>query len=94
MMNLVVDRISLEQLEYEMERAVLPGDYIFLGIAYCDHPAFTYAHIQLEQATNLIILHFQEEDHPYIYDTLNNKKTQLVCLYFFTDLRKMHTLRI
>ena len=30
MLNLVVDRISLQQLEYEMERADLPDDYIFL----------------------------------------------------------------
>ena len=29
MLDLVVDRIYLQQLEYEMERADLPDDYIF-----------------------------------------------------------------
>ena len=56
-------------------------------IGYCGHPAFPYAHIQLEQATKLIPSKFQEEEYPFIYDTLNNKKTQLVCLYFFTYLK-------
>ena len=54
----------------------------FFGVGYCDYPDFPYTHIQLEQATKLIPTHFQEEDHPLIYDTLNNKKTPLVCLYF------------
>ena len=55
---------------------------IFFENVYCGHPAFPYAHIQLEKCTKLILSHFQEEDHPFIYDTLGNKKTQLVCLYF------------
>ena len=55
MLNHVVDRISLQKLEYETEPVDLPDE-----IGYCGHPAFPYAHIQLEQATNLIILIFQE----------------------------------
>ena len=51
--NPVFDIISLQQLEYEMERADL------FEIGYCSHPAFHYAHIKLEQATKLIISHFQ-----------------------------------
>ena len=49
MLNPVVDIISLQQLEYEMERADIP-DYL-KKIGYCGHPAFSYAHIQLDQAT-------------------------------------------
>ena len=55
----------------------------FFEIGYCGHPEFLYAHIQLEKSTKLLLSNFQEEDHPLIYDTLNNKKTQLVCLYIF-----------
>ena len=61
MLNLVVNRISLQQLEYEMERADLPDDYIFFEIGYCVHPSFPYAHIQLEQDTKSIISNIQEE---------------------------------
>ena len=76
MMNLVVDIIPLQQLEYEMKRADLLDDFNFSEIGYCGHPTLTYAHIELEQATKLIISHFWEEDHPFIYDNLNNKETQ------------------
>ena len=81
MFDHVVDRLSLQKLEYEMERVDLPDDYNFFEIGYCGHPAFPYARIQQEQSTKSIISHFKEEDHPLIYDTLGNKKTQLVCLY-------------
>ena len=57
-----------------MERADLPDVYIF-QIWYCGHPDFPYAYIQIEQATKSIISHFQEGDHTFIHDTLNNKKT-------------------
>ena len=40
-----------------------------------------YAHIQLKKSNKLILSHFQEEDHPLIYDNLDNKKIQLVCLF-------------
>ena len=73
-----------------MERADLPDDYNLFEIGYCGRPAFTYAHIQLGKATNLILPHFQEEDHIFIYDTLNSKKTQLVCLYSIYRHKKMH----
>ena len=60
----------------------LPDYCNFFEIEYCAHPAFPYAHIQLEQSTKSILSHFQEEDHPFIYDTLDKKKTKLVCSYF------------
>ena len=41
-----LDRLSLQQLEYEMERVGLPDDYIFFEIRYCVHPALPQARIQ------------------------------------------------
>ena len=59
MLKSEVDRLSLEQLEYEMDRADLPDDYNYFEIGYCGHPNFPYAHIQLDQATKLILSHLQ-----------------------------------
>ena len=36
----------------------------------------------LNQASDLILSHFKEEDHFFIKDTLRNKKIQLVLLYY------------
>ena len=58
------------------------------SIEYCCHPTFPYAHIQLDQANKLLILHDQEQDHAFIYDTLNNEITQLVFLYFVYRLKE------
>ena len=55
----------------------------FFEIGYCGHPAFLYAHNQQEQSTKLILSNLTEEDHPFTFDTLNNKNIQLLCLYFF-----------
>ena len=65
-----------------MYRADLPDDYNFFVIRYCGHRDFPYAHIQLEQATKLVFSHFQEEDHTFIYDILNNKKDTIGLLIF------------
>ena len=54
MLNLVVERISLQQVEYEMESIDLPDDYNFFEIGYCGHPNFPYANIQFKKATNFI----------------------------------------
>ena len=67
---------------YGLRHFDLPDDYHFFETGYCCHPSFPYAHIQLEKSTKVILSHFKEEDHPFIYDTLNNKKTPLVCLCF------------
>ena len=58
MLDHVVDRLSLQKLEYKMGRVVLPDDYIFFEIGYCGHPPSPNARIQREQYTKLIILHF------------------------------------
>ena len=46
MIDHVVDRLSPQKLEYEMERIDIPDDYIFFEIGYCGHPNFLYACIQ------------------------------------------------
>ena len=60
----------------------------FFEIGYCGLPALPYTNIQLAQATKLTISHFKEEYHRLIYDNLNNKKKQLVCLYIFYRPKK------
>ena len=45
MLKSELDRLSLQQLDYEMDRADLPDDYNFCEIGYCGHPNFPYAHI-------------------------------------------------
>ena len=55
---------------------------IFSEIGYCGHPKFPYAHTQLKQANNLIMSYFQEEDYSLNHNTLKNRKTNLVSLYF------------
>ena len=60
-MNIVMNRTSLHQLEYKMERADLSDDFNFFETEYCGHPEFPYTHTQLEQATKLILSNFQEE---------------------------------
>ena len=36
----------------------------------------------LDQASDLILLHFQEEDHTFVSDSLRDKNIQLVLLYY------------
>ena len=57
-------------------------DYNLFEIGYCGNLNFPCAHIQLEQATNLIPSSFQEEYHSFIHDTLNNKKDTIGFLFF------------
>ena len=44
-LNLVVDRIYIQQPEYDMECYDLPNDYNFLKLDVVGHPTFPYAHI-------------------------------------------------
>ena len=73
MLNLEVDRLSLQQLEYEMDRTDYPVNYNFFEIGYCGHPTSPYTNIQLDQASDLIFLHYREEDHSFINDKLRKK---------------------
>ena len=60
MLNFEVDRLSLQELDYAMDCSDFTSDYNFYEIGYCGHPKFSYTHIQLEKATNLILSDFQE----------------------------------
>ena len=59
-----------------------PVDYNSFEIGYCGHPSFLYTNIEIKQTSDLILSHFQEYDHPLIIDTLRNKTTQFVYLYY------------
>ena len=53
MLNLEGGRLSLKQLEYEMDYTDYPVDN------NCGRPNFPYTNIQLEQSSNLILSYFQ-----------------------------------
>ena len=55
MLNFELYRLSLQQLEYEMDRADYPVDFNFFEIGYCGYPNFPYANIEFKKATNLIL---------------------------------------
>ena len=46
--------------------------------------------MQPEKISDLILLHYQEEDHLFIHDTLKNKNTQLVSFYNVYKYIKMY----
>ena len=80
MLNFEVDRLSLQQLEYTMDRSDLPNDNFF-WIEYCGRLNFPNAHIQLNQDNKLIISYLQEEDHQFIYYT--HKKVTIRFLMYY-----------
>ena len=45
MLKSKVDRLSFQQLEYEMDRTDLPDDCNYFEIGYCGHPNFHYTHV-------------------------------------------------
>ena len=53
--NLEVERISLHQLEYEMDCTDYPVDYNCFEIGYCGHPKSPYTYIHLDQSSDLIL---------------------------------------
>ena len=69
MLNFEVDRLSLQQLEYEIDSTDYHANYNFFAIGYFGHPNLPYSNIQFKQATDLILSYFQEKDHPFIHDT-------------------------
>ena len=60
MLNFEVDKLSLHQLDYEIDCTDYPVDYNFFEIGYCGHPNFPYANIQFKKVTNLILSHTWE----------------------------------
>ena len=87
-LNLEVDRISLQKLEYEIDCTEYPVDYNFFETGYCGHPNFPNTNIQLKQASDLLLSDFQEENHSFINDKLRNKKTKFVYFYYIYKYKK------
>ena len=54
----------------------------FFKLGYCGHPQYPYSKIFLDQASDLILSHFKEEDHTFIIDALKDDNIQLVLLYY------------
>ena len=59
-----------------------PDKCNFFELGYCGHPEYPHSKIFLNQASDVILSHFKEEDHSFIKDALRNKKIQLVLLYY------------
>ena len=60
MLNLEVEKISLQQLEYKMDFTNYPGDYNFFEIGYCGHTNFPFSNIQLDHTSDLIPSYFNK----------------------------------
>ena len=73
-------RLSLQQLECEMDSTGYPDDHNFFEFGYCGHTQFSYSNVFLDQARALILLQFQEEDHPFIRKSLVDENIHLVAL--------------
>ena len=81
-MNSKLDRLSLQQLECEMDSTGYPDDHNFSELVYCGHTQFPHSNIFLDQASALILSHFQEEDHPFIRKAPQDEHIHLVPLYY------------
>ena len=65
-----------------MDSSGYPDMYNFFELGYFGHPQYPYSKIFLDQASDLILSHFQEEDHPFISDALRDENIQLFLLYY------------
>ena len=54
-LNLNLDRLSLLQLELEMDSTGYPDDHNFVELGYCGHTQYPHSKIFLDQARALII---------------------------------------
>ena len=73
-LNSKLDRLSLQQLECEMDSAGYSDKYNFFELGYCGHPQYPHSNMFLDQASDLILSHIREEDHSFIKDALRNEK--------------------
>ena len=60
-----------------MDSTGYPDDHKFFEFGY-----FGHSKIFLDQARALILLQFQEEDHPFIRKALQDKHIHVVSLYY------------
>ena len=77
-----LDRLSLQQLECEMDSTGYPDDHKFFQLGYCGHTQYPHSNIFLDQAHALILSQFQEEDHPFIRKALQDEHINVVSLYY------------
>ena len=65
-----------------MDSTGYPDYYNFFELGYCGPTQFPYSNIFLDQKSDLILSHFQEEDHPLIREALRDENIHLVALYY------------
>ena len=65
-----------------MDSTGYPDDHNLFELGYCGHTQFPYPKIFLDQASDLILSQFQEEDHPFIRKALGDKDIHFVALYY------------
>ena len=65
-----------------MDSTGYPDDHNFSELGYCGHTQFPYSNIFLDQASDLILSQFQEEDNTLIIKSLGDKNINLVALYY------------
>ena len=81
-LNSKLDRLSLQQLECEMDSTGYPDDQNFFELRYCGNTQFPHSKIFHDQASAVILSQFQEEDHPFIRKALKDEYIHLVALYY------------
>ena len=81
-LNSKLDKLSLQQLECEMDSTGYPDDHNFFELGYCGHTQYPDSKIFLDQASALILSQFREEDHPFIRKALQDEDIHAVSLYF------------
>ena len=81
-LNLKLDILSLLHLECEMDSTGYPDDHKFFELGYCGHTQYPHSKMFLDQARDLIISQFQEEDHPFIRKALQDNHIHVVSLYY------------
>ena len=61
-LNSKLDRLSVQQLEFERDSTGYPDHHNFFELRYCGHTQYPHSKIFLDQASALILSQFQEED--------------------------------
>ena len=89
-LNLNLDRLSLLQLECEMDSTGYPDDHKIFELGYCGHTQYPHSKIFLDQARAIIISQFQEEDHPFIIKALQDEHIHVVSLYYVYKPKQTH----
>ena len=79
-LNSNLDRLSLQQLECEMDSTGYPDHHNFFELGYFGHTQYPHSNIFLDQASALILSEFQEEDHLFIRKALQDEDIHVVSL--------------